>query len=312
VDINIKEYMKSLLSDFYKANPKISRNILDKVWTGVEKKIDDEPPPRIALIGESGVGKSSTINALFNTGLDYSHTEACTKKETVINICLETIKGIKGELIVYDMPGLSESVGSRERNLLVYTKVLKHVDVALWILDAQYRPMESIQEYLRHEIKDIKASLVERMVFALNKVDLVYPGERAWHPLANLPSPEQEANIAGRINDVKNKILEVIPEWKGKIIGYSAIKRYHLPQLFSVMLDSVPKKRQWVVASRKALANYLELVDPRLLPEEPNAKLKYSAANSSPDDCENNISDEEFFQATKNKASLWAFLKKRS
>ena len=107
--------------------------------------------------------------------------------------------------------------------------------------------------------------LADRMVFALNKVDLVYPGQKDWHPLANLPSPEQERNIQGRIRDVQQKIREALPSWHGTVIGYSANNYYNLPQLFSVMLDAVPQQRQWVLASRKALADFMERVDPQLL-----------------------------------------------
>jgi GTP-binding protein EngB required for normal cell division len=35
-------------------------------------------PPKIALIGETGVGKSSTINALFNLGQEISHRPSST------------------------------------------------------------------------------------------------------------------------------------------------------------------------------------------------------------------------------------------
>ena len=104
------------------------------------------------------------------------------------------------------------------------------------------------------------------MVVALNKIDLVHPGD--WHPLANMPSEEQEKNIEGRILDVRSKIRAVVPQWSGPIIGYSADKRYNLPQFFALMLDSVTTKRQWVVASRKAIADFLDLVDPRYLPPE--------------------------------------------
>lgn len=36
-------------------------------------------PPTIRLVGVSGVGKSSTVNATFKTRLPVSHTVACTK-----------------------------------------------------------------------------------------------------------------------------------------------------------------------------------------------------------------------------------------
>ena len=123
-----------------------------------------------------------------------------------------------------------------------------------------------MQQYLERELREIHPQLLEGMVIALNKVELVYPGETAWHPLANLPSEEQEENIKGRIHYVQRKIRQVLPNWKGKIIGYSAHKRYNLPHLFDAMMDAVPNKRRWVVASSKALAYFLELVVPQLLP----------------------------------------------
>ncbi len=89
-------------------------------------------------------------------------------------------------------------------------------------MDGQNRAIAQIQEYLEVELKSIHPKLLERMVIALNKVDLIHPGETHWHPLANLPSEEQEENIKGRIRDVKRKIREVLPNWRGKIIGYSA------------------------------------------------------------------------------------------
>ena len=37
-------------------------------------------PPTIGVVGVSGVGKSFTLNTLFNTGLETSDTVACTKE----------------------------------------------------------------------------------------------------------------------------------------------------------------------------------------------------------------------------------------
>jgi len=45
----------------------------------LRKAVEDVEPPKIALIGFTGVGKSSTINALFNAGREISDVKACTK-----------------------------------------------------------------------------------------------------------------------------------------------------------------------------------------------------------------------------------------
>ena len=150
-------------------------------------------------------------------------------------------------------------------------------------LEAHNRGIKSIQDTLSTDIRRINPKLLNRIVFALNKVDLVHPGTEAWHPLANLPSDEQEENIKKRIGDVSNKILEILPEWKGEIVGYSAEKRYNLPKLFSVMLDAVPLERRWVITSRKALSDFLELVDERLLPEGINVKKSVKKEEQSAD-----------------------------
>ena len=68
MSINIKEIMQSLFSELRKANPSMSTTELDKVWREVGKRVDKEPPPRIALIGETGVGKSSTLNVSLMLG----------------------------------------------------------------------------------------------------------------------------------------------------------------------------------------------------------------------------------------------------
>jgi hypothetical protein len=250
---------QSILDVIRKFNPSISPEDFVELEQQVQENMDKEPPPQIAFIGETGVGKSTTLNTLFNAGVKTSHIKACTQEELALEFQVEN-----GTLIVYDMPGLGESLASKDKHYKTYQRILKNVDVILWILDAQYRPIQSIQTYLRDEMNLIDSQIVERMVFALNKVDLVQP--RQWHHLSNLPGDAQKNNIEARIEDVREKISEVLPSWKGTVIGYSAEKYYNLPQLFLAMLEAVPEKRRWVLSSRKALADFLEKVDDSLLP----------------------------------------------
>ena len=255
-------------------NPHISQADMDSILKQIDEKIAKEPPPRVALIGEAGVGKSSTLNSLFNAGLEISHTEACTQEAAEIRVPLgsmlgsemriDTVEANLGELIVYDMPGLGESLRAHDRHLSTYDDILRRVDAALWILDAPNRMIEFAQT----EMARLDKELTEYMTFALNKVDTIFPGETAWYTPANLPSPEQENNIKLRMADVESKVKEALPHWKGRVIGYSATRRFNLPQLFAAMLDGVARERRWVLVQRKSLADYFEFVDSRFLPED--------------------------------------------
>ncbi|MCL1471153.1 GTPase family protein [Argonema antarcticum] len=308
--MDLRDVLQGIVKDLLPGQ-QMSKEHFEEIYQMIEDKVDNEPPPRFAFIGETGVGKSSTLNALFNAGLEVSHIEACTQTARGIEISLNELEGVNGALIAYDMPGLGESRLKQKEHIAIYEKILKDVDVALWILDGQNRAIAQIQEYLEVELKLIHPKLLERMVIALNKVDLIYPGETHWHPLANLPSEEQEENIKGRIADVKRKIREVLPNWQGKIVGYSANKRYNLPHLFDAMMDAVPNKRRWVVASRKALADFLELVDPQLLPAE---KRREKSQNKQPrpskmSDIVANMPPEEFARLSSDKAVFEKWLK---
>lgn len=306
--MDLRALVQGLARDIL-GDQELSEEHFEEIYREIEDKVDNEPPPRFAFIGETGVGKSSTLNALFNAGVEVSHIQACTR-------IADKIECLNGALIAYDMPGLGESRLTQREHIDLYERVLKDVDVALWILDAPNRAIASVQEYLEAELQSINPRLLERMVIALNKVDLVYPGESAWHPLANLPSEEQEENIKERIRDVKRRITEVVPYWKGRIIGYSANKRYNLPHLFDAMMDAVPHKRRWVVASRKALADFLELVDPQLIPPE---RRRQRATNPVPkpskmSDIVSSMPPEEFAEFAKfagNKKAFIAWLKQQ-
>jgi len=294
----INDMLKKIFGDIRAENPSLSQEEFDKLQRAVEEQVKKEPPPRVAFIGEAGVGKSTTLNVLFNAGQEVSHFEACTQEEAAFDV--EVAKGV---IRIYDMPGLGESIEKREKHLETYKRVLENIDVALWILDAQYRAIESIQTYLSREIKAINSSIAERMVFVLNKVDLVHPAD--WHPLANVPSEEQKRNIEARINDVKKKIREAVPTWKGDVIGYSALRYYNLPQLFLAMLEAMPRGRRWVLTDRKALADFLEKVDERVRP------LQSRPQNKTPEEqvteLLENMTEEQRAGLLKNNESVHSF-----
>jgi predicted GTPase len=204
--------------------------------------------PTIGMIGVSGVGKSSTINSMFKTDFPTSDTVACTKRfqyeEVELSFSSGEAKGSRALLRVVDAPGLGEHIDRDAEYLAQYREHLPRCDVIIWILAARNRGLALDQGYLRE-----LASFHDPMVFGLNQVDLVEPMN--WHPVANGPSPEQEANLERILEDRADKLAQVLGR-PVTVIPYSAKVRYNLQAFFTAIVDACPEDRRWIFSGLKA------------------------------------------------------------
>lgn len=255
--MNFGDILSKLLGN-QEVSPEHKAKMEEQLKTDFKKEM--ETPPVIALIGLSGVGKSSTINALFGTKLAVSHFESCTKEGERLSL-----KGEKGDIIVYDMPGLGEGRTQDEKHKKTYFDILPKCDVVLWVMVAHSDGrggMTFSQDVLENVVA--KACDLRRLVIGVNQADLMQPLN--WIEKANIPSKEQENYLEMRIKDVRAKLLEVAPNLPAeRIIYYSAQKRYRLEQLFSTLMDACADERAWVLKSRAHIADYTELIDPEIL-----------------------------------------------
>ena len=243
----------------------VSDRDIVKIKEQVQNEFDQILPPQIAIIGFTGVGKSSTINALFNAGQEVSDVRACTQEEKAIYGDVTEYTGSKGLIRIYDMPGLGEDIDADEKHLQTYSRVIPNVDVIVWAFQAGDRQMSPMQTALLSLKKQHGEGLLERLVFVINKADLTAPGETAWNTDFNMPSSEQKKNMDDAENYIKEKIKRVLPEWDGEIITYSAKKRYHLDLLMTKIIQTVPEKRRWVYGQSADVADFTELIDPRYM-----------------------------------------------
>ena len=89
----------------------------------------------VSIMGQTGVGKTSLINALFNTKLRVDAVRPTTKEIERV-----TIKNAKGHTIIFcDMPGIGESEHADSVYLAEYRKQLLESDIVIWAIHADNR-----------------------------------------------------------------------------------------------------------------------------------------------------------------------------
>jgi small GTP-binding protein len=199
-------------------------------------------PPTIAVIGLSGVGKSSTINAIFGTNRDVSATTRGTSRfhkrnfDVISNRVYGT--GVRCTLRIIDAPGLGEDASLDRNYLQRYRQHLSEADIALWVLAARNRALALDQQYL-----EALADVLPPVVLGINQVDLVDP--LTWIEATNLPSREQAANIETILKDRSERIGRVLGR-PVEAVAFSALRYYNLQALFKVCLDQAPSGRRWM------------------------------------------------------------------
>lgn len=195
----------------------------------------------ILLAGPTGVGKSSTVNALFRMD-----------KAKVGDLAPETMEIEKYELdnlILWDSPGLGDSPEKDEshaRKILAKlneTDANGHavIDLVLFLIDASSRDMGTSFELLN---KVIIPNMVEtnRIVIALNQCDLAMKG-KGWDEVSNKPSHELETVLDEKAVSVKRRIYEST-QVDVDPIYYSAGQRYNLSKLLTYLIRVTPEEKR--------------------------------------------------------------------
>jgi predicted GTPase len=243
-------------------SPQLSETDRTGLLAALESEIAKEPPPVLAIIGEAGVGKSTTLNALFNAGAAVGHSKATTKNADGFDVAIFDHQGNRGDIRVLDLPGLGESRQSAARLAEIYASSLPGADAILWVHPANDRMLEFTQTKLVELFQGELRTHIDRLVFGLNKADDMHPKDWRFH--ANIPSDAQVANLKGAEENFSRLMASALPEGSAvRVTTYSATQRYNLSRLFRMIMQAVPDRRRWVLETRMDVANFLELADSR-------------------------------------------------
>lgn len=226
--------------------------ILKNIMKLKEQKIN------IMITGATGCGKSSTINAMFDTEI----------AKVGVGVDPETMEIEKYELdnlILWDTPGLGDGKETDNRHSKNIIKKLSElddqgkalIDLVLVILDGGSRDLGTSYELINQVIiPNLGEDKENRILVAINQADMAMKG-RNWNYEKNEPNEQLVAFLEDKVRSVKNRVYEatgirIEPIYYSagyKEEGETQCKPYNLSKLLYYIVKATPSKKRIIYAN---------------------------------------------------------------
>lgn len=244
-----KTVLEALESDIMKADiPDTEKRKLMKNYLNLkEQKIN------LMITGATGCGKSSTINALFDT--DVAKVGMGADPETMDITCYEL-----GNLILWDSPGLGDGKEADNRHAKnIISKLHERdqsgnllIDLVLVILDGSTRDLGTSYELINSVIiPNLGKDAQKRILIAINQADVAMKG-RYWNYKLNQPDPPLVKFLNEKVISVQKRIkegtgIDVTPIYYSagfKEEGKPQSPPYNLSKLLYFIIKFTPKEKR--------------------------------------------------------------------
>ncbi len=216
-----------------------------------EKKVN------ILLAGATGSGKSSTINALFNTEVAKVGVGVDPETASITSYTLDN-------LTIWDTPGLGDGVNSDKAYNRMLTKKLSEtdadgtplIDLVLVVLDSSSKDMGTSLDLINNVIIPCLGKDKEgRILIGLNQADVAMKGKH-WDSEKNEPDEVLTKYLKNKAKSVQDRIFEgtglnVKPVYYCagyKEEGGEQCKPYNLTKLLYYIVMSIPKEKRLAIA----------------------------------------------------------------
>ena len=232
----VMSYMESKLkpNEFEEFRAKVQTELLDRA-------------PVVAIIGKAGVGKTTTINNLFDVDDYVAEALSFDEKGHIGDVRRGTTTAIRKRfdlkigigLDIIDLPGLGDDIRKDKEFEAIYRQILPKCDIILYVLKADNRTLGEDERILQNIV--LPSCDKKKIILAVNQVDILGENEGLhWDTRINLPDPRQEELIQLKQKNISSMFHEDLDVDANKIVCYSAIKRYHLLELLHSIVKTTP------------------------------------------------------------------------
>lgn len=243
--------LERMLRNFLTKTGKVTATDIKEVSEKLSAEIRTKPF-RVAIIGQSGVGKTSTIQSVFGVKPGKSNKIKAVEEGTpdIEEKLYDIEDGFS--LSIADMPGLKNDI-KKDINVYIplYKKELPDCDLIIYIIDAHAKELGVDIQILRDIVIPIcqKAGKTRNIIIALNKIDAIgqsFPEYRTnkeyhWDKIENKPTATLGKLIKERVMHIYEKLVEnnifdnVDCEQSP---AYSAVYAYNLQDFLLAILES--------------------------------------------------------------------------
>lgn len=224
---------------------------MDYLWhvDRIERVIKEREllyPLDVLFLGATGVGKSSTLNALF--GEEVAKVGYGVDPETQL---VESYR-LHELLRFHDSPGLGDGKEADANHAKKITDwLLKPVggnfpkdgliDMVMVVLDGGSRDFGTPYRLLEQII--LKSIDPDRVVVAINQADMAMKG-RGWDSENKKPDMDLLAFLDEKARSVRDRLHEATGLKIKMPVYYSAMHQYNIDALMGLIVDSMPAKRR--------------------------------------------------------------------
>lgn len=221
-------------------------SVLKKISKLKDKKVN------LMITGATGCGKSSTINAMFDTNVAEVGTGVDPETMSIEKYKL-------GNLILWDSPGLGDGKEKDiEHSKGIISKLNEKdknneplIDLVLVILDGGSRDLGTSYELINSVIiPNLGENAKDRILIAINQADVAMKG-RNWDYENNKPEPKLIEFLEEKVKSVKNRVKEATGVDVEPIYYSAGFKEegesqrpYNLSKLLYFIVTNTPSKKR--------------------------------------------------------------------